>query len=784
MLTDRNKTRAQITIRVVRRMRYLVIAALTATPLAVSAASPQEQTQQDTDASVPLAQCGANTAKLMQPIDNDLDAALIRTEAKKIDSTVGGATRLSGGVKIQQGQRSLSADQADIDRDAGTLEATGNVTYLDPWVEVTSESLAADITTHSARLDNAEYEFAGQSAKGQAASMEIEKGQKVILREATFTTCPEGDNSWRLEADKIQIDGEEEWGESRHSWLYVKDVPVFYFPYLSFPVSDKRKSGFLFPSIGNSSDSGAKVKTPYYWNIAPNYDLTFTPNYMSDRGLLAQTEFRYLLGDEKSLNSGELHLEYMDKDDELFVNDDRYLFHWRHFANFGRHVRGYVDYTNISDDNYFNDLDAQVGTSTYNRVEQMGQLGYFDENWYVNAIALNYDVLGDSQQSHKLLPGLVFNYTTPSVLKRLDFDLYGEFDNFEHSDNDLPTASRLHLEPTLSYPIGTPSGYLLSELKLYQTFYEQDDPTNQLSTSTNRTLPSFRLFGTLNFERETEMFDQSFTQTLEPKIQYLYVPHTEQDDIGIYDTDTLSLDYESLFRSRRYSGYDRIADANQLTLGVTTRFLNDNFQERFNFSIGQIIYLSNSDVTLFDESSRITDNNSSVVTSMDLFWNEEWSFHQEFQQDVDDNRTEQSETELNYRPGKGKWIRFSHRYLPDITEDNELSQFGVQSTWPISDTLHLVGSYYRDGKEHRSIESYFGLQMESCCYAIRLGYHRHINTNYEEKNAPDDFTRDQFDSGIWLEVVIKGLSSGQQVGYQDMLSDTIFGGRRSYYLNY
>ncbi|GAA5216125.1 LPS assembly protein LptD [Corallincola platygyrae] len=761
-------------------MRFLLLALpLTASMWAY--AEPQAPVVQQEDiAQLPMSQCYTTAAK--PPTDRKTLGNLPLEISAGRAAGDGQEASFQGDVQLKQGDRTLQADHVSVDREQQRVNAEGGIRYSDGWLDISSEKLSADVTTGTAELTKAEYQFSGQLGRGKAERIALESGNLVVLEEGSFTTCPEGDNSWELRADEVIINGDEEWGESWGSWVYIKDTPVIYVPYFTFPVSDKRKSGFLFPSVGNSSDNGFEMQTPWYWNIGPSMDATITPRYMSDRGTQLITEYRYLT----ERHYGQFNLEYMNKDDSLINEDERYLFHWEQETRWNKHWRGYFDYTTISDDNYLNDLGSDVASSTDNRLERTADVGYYEKDWQVNIRLLDYEELGDSLSSHRMLPAIEATFREPEVLPYVDFDLYSEVVYFDHRDSDIPTASRLHIEPTLSVPLGGPSYTLLTEAKLYQTFYEQntkDEPFNEIfDSSVSRTLPSFRMFGSLNFERDASIFGDSYLQTLEPKAQYVYVPHENQDNIGIYDTNQLQYDYDSLFRARRYVGLDRIADANQLTLGATTRFIDERSRERLRFSLGQIYYLSDSEVTLTDDTTQVTESHSALAAELDVFLDQNWYFHNEVQYDTSEGKTLKNASMINYQPEPNKRIQLNHRYLPEITETDKVNQLGVLASWPLTDGIQMVGSWYKDLEENRSIETYLGLQFESCCYAIRVGYHRYLNTNFPDDDAPAS-SRDEFDSGVWVNFIIKGFGGASTPGYQEMESDSLFGDLRNEYIN-
>ncbi len=708
-----------------------------------------------------------------------LDEAPVNVTADSAHTSSDTAT-FEGNVNFQQGARQLTAERIEMDRNAGTVSASGGIHYRDPTLTVDAESLEAQANSNTASLNQAQYHLNGRQGRGSAGSLAVDETNSLVLSEATFTTCPPGDESWRIRAEEIELNGETEIGVTRGTWLYIGNVPVFYVPYFSFPLGNKRKSGFLYPYVSTKAKYGLELATPYYVDIAPQLDLTFTPRLMTERGVQLQNELRYLTEHQK----GELNFEYMDKDRGISSNDSRYLINWEHAINYQQHWRGYVTFTEVSDSNYLNDLGSKVASSTNNRIERRADLGYYDSHWWLAATMTDYQILGDAFEPYRTSPSVDFYYSTPDVSYGIDFSVTSELTRFEHSNNSIDTATRWHIEPSLVLPFQGPSGGLSVETKLYHTMYRQDlaDSDSTLDESVTRTLPYLRAYGNLVLERDALMFDNAYTQTLEPQFQYLYVPYQDQSNIGLYDTGSLAYDYNSLFRDRRFVGYDRIADANQITLGLSTRFLDQGSRETFKYSLGQIFYLSDSRVTSAGNSG-LDEGRSALASELDFSVGTDWYFHNRMQYDVDRGRLNKAEFLVDYRPDNQRRLQFSVRNVPDITTDQTIEQAGLVGAWPLSDSLQFVGSFYHDLERRRILEGYAGLQYETCCYALRFGYHRHLNTNFIDPSDPLSATRKEYDAGFFLRIVVKGLGPSGGLDYEEMLRASLFGNLNRYYLN-
>ena len=448
-----------------------------------------------------------------------------------------------------------------------------------------------------------------------------------------------------------------------------------------------------------------------------------------------------------------------------------------------------ANFTDVSDNNYFTDLDSDIRQENDNQLIRVGELNYLSNNWDFGLKVQDIKVLGLADKPFQVMPQLTGNYRAPDIYNNIDFNLYSEVTNFAHQDKEHNTATRLHLEPSLILPLYGPAGSATAEFKLYQTTYWQQNNTesSSLKNTVNRTIPSVRLNAKINFEQKLSLLSKQYRQTLEPQVQYLYVGYQDQSDIGLYDTAQLQDDYYGLFRDRRFSGLDRIADANQVTLGLTTRLFDAHNHEKLKFSFGQIFYLENSRVNLQDQNIDNQPSSSVLATELDAHIYDDWYFSSAVQYDTQLSKTKKNEFSLDFRPEANKLFQLSYRYVPDLLNANtndevDISQAGIRTAWPIRDDLYFVGNWYYDLNKDRSVESYTGFQYESCCWAVRLSYHYRIKTNYDDNISNNPIEREQFESGVYLNFMIKGLGGSGKLGVSDMLNDGIFNYRKPLYL--
>ena len=686
----------------------------------------------------------------------------------------------TGGVTLLNQDRSIVADELSVNRSTSSVNANGDIHFQNKGIDIFAETLNINQLKKSTALTSTSYQLNGSPGHGHAKEITIDgKGKTMSFVDSSFTTCYDPVPDWQMRASEITISSDKKSLEAYNARFSLFDVPVFYLPYLTMPIGEDRQSGLLYPKISTSNSSGLEVEIPYYVNIAENMDATITPRYMSERGTQLITEFRYLEG----LQSGQIDIEYLNKDSKLNNNDDsRYLARIQHIGTFSERFRAHVDYTTISDDNYLVDLGSSQFNANDAYLYQIGELAYFADNWQTTIKMQDFELLGNHQLSYKTLPQI-----EASRQQTFDdfggiFDLYGEFSSFDSSDPTKPTAQRYHAEAGLLYPIVTPAWFLNSELKVLQTNYNQKNIATDslLDKNVSRTLPKVRLHGGVNFDRKIALFNSEYNQTLEPQLQYLYIPEKDQSNIGIYDTTTLQDDYNGLFRDRRFSGIDRIAQANQVSWGITSRLLTAENNEVLRFSLGRIVYFNESN---FDQSEQDSLVDKSALAA-DVFINlsRNWQFSSDIQYNTDLGVTNKSQTTLDYLFDNNQTIQLNHRYARDVSGES-LEQMSLATNVKIAQRWQLVGRFTQDLQGKRSIESYAGLEYSSCCWGIRFTYHRNINSKIDDGLNINE-NRDAFDSSFNIQFVYNGINStksSDSVG--DMFNSSIFGYKRPYFLN-
>ena len=710
----------------------------------------------------------------------------------------------TGNVDIAQGNSRLQADEVQLHQKQAdgqpepvrTVDALGNVHYDDNQVILKGPKGWANLNTKDTNVWEGDYQMVGRQGRGKADLMK-QRGENryTILENGSFTSCLPGSDTWSVVGSEVIHDREEQVAEIWNARFKLGPVPVFYSPYLQLPVGDKRRSGFLIPNAKYSTNNYFEFYLPYYWNIAPNMDATITPHYMHRRGgIMWENEFRYLT----QAGAGLMEFDYLNSDkvyEDEHPNDDnsrRWLFYWQHAGVLDQVWRFNVDYTQVSDTSYFNDFDNKYGSSTDGYATQKFSVGYAVQNFDATVSTKQFQVFdAQNSNSYSAQPQLDVNYYQNDV-GPFDTRIYGQAVHFVNTNDNMPEATRVHLEPTINLPLSNNWGSINTEAKLLATHYQQtnldwynNNPSNvnKLDESANRVMPQFKVDGKMVFERDMQMLAPGYTQTLEPRAQYLYVPYRDQSHIYNYDSSLLQSDYSGLFRDRTYGGLDRIASANQVTTGVTSRVYDDAAVERFNFSVGQIYYFTESRTGDDNIKWENDDKTGSLVWAGDTYWriSDRWGLRSGIQYDTRLDSIANSSSSIEYRRDENRMLQLNYRYaspeyiqatLPSYysTADqykNGISQVGAVASFPIAERWSIVGAYYFDTNVNKEADSMLGLQYNSCCYAIRFGYERKLN-GWDDKQQ-----HAIYDNTIGFNIELRGLSSNYGLGTNQMLRSNI-----------
>jgi LPS-assembly protein len=728
---------------------------------------------------------------------------------------------LNGRVNVRQDARSVTSDSVTYDQKTGRVAVKGDVDFSDPKLRVHSITGSYDIDG-AANFDRANFQLMDRNGRGFAKDIDVLPSGTVKLEGVRYTSCPVGNDDWMLQASSISLDTKVQEGVAHNVTMRFKDVPIFYTPYISFPLGDERKSGLLFPSFGHSGSNGFELEVPYYFNLAPNYDLTLTPGLLSARGVQLAEQFRFLTANSR----GQVDATFLPNDSR--VRSDRSYFRITEVTDFRRGMRFDTDIASVSDSRYFEDFAVGSDQTSVTFLERRADVLYYDDAWRIRGELQNFQTiditacticdcrrwpigtLGPAAlcdaRPYSRVPRIQANGLWPILNSGFELALDSEAVNFLREVG--PTGVRLNVAPELRWSIRGP-GYFFEPAAGYDfTQYDLKDAAafriGAPSTPT-RTLPYARIDAGLVFARDAGSQGQR-TETLEPRVVYSYVPYRNQDGLPVFDTALPDLNLTELFRTNRYVGEDRIGDANQVALALTTRLFDTvSGTQYLSATVGQIRYFSIPrvglpEMALLQSSGQTvvaipavnplglpgqalvnsrgqilmatpgqyvsglplqplgtsvsgqavqTFPASDIVADVSVTAYKHFSFNFDYLWNPYTSRTDKSEVALQYRPDPTRVINLGYRFQQNIlTQGGILKQWDGSIAWPIAAHWNTVGRWVYSLQDRKTIEQVAGFEYKSCCYRIQMIQRRYISNR-----------SGGLDTSFALQLELTGLSS-------------------------
>jgi LPS-assembly protein len=710
------------------------------------------------------------------PLQHDPLEAPVEAQGGRLEYDQGDRIVLERDVWLTQGNRTVTTPRAILHEDERRVELTNPVELREPGLLIRSSAAEVDLDTGAALATDAVFVFHGNHMRGQAAQLERDDAGNLRIRRAGITRCEPGHNGWELTGRDIRIDQPGTHATIWHAALRVYGVPVLYAPYMQFPITDDRLSGWLIPDIGYSSGDGLDVGLPYYLNLAPNYDATITPRYIERRGSGGEIEFRHLSARTRS-SVGSAFLYRDDRfDGELSRQDferlavpgrfepaNRWLVSLDHENRLGP-FRSSVDYAAVSDPEYFRDLGTGFGASARFHLERRGEITYEEGGLSARLWAQNFQVLDERLEApYERLPALDATYQQ-NLPGRWSAVWHGSLARFDRSNErqvglQRIVGERYHLEPRLTLPLEYVFGFLRVETGYRMTAYQLDDVPVGAEESPTRAIFFGSADGGLFFERSMAAFGERWLQTLEPRAFYLYQQREDQAQLPLFDTTQMTFSYDQLFRTDRFAGVDRIGDANQVSLAVTTRLLHGaSGRERLRASAGQIFHLREREVTLLGaptpEHRRST---SPLAAEAHLSLSESWSVRSSAIWEPYAGRFDEAGLAIQFRGdrhrlGDGERLvnlgyRLRQDQLPEVRQ-SELSMY-----WPLAHRFSVLGSWTYDLEHARTIDAFGGLEYNDCCWQVRV-----IGRSYQRTPTTARAEDFRVNRGVHVQVVFKGLA--------------------------
>jgi LPS-assembly protein len=723
---------------------------LKASPEIVPPAPPPPRTPAAVAAPVP--QLPGETANSIAGTDNSRSTAGTQTlpadngaiflRADRIEGTGESIVEAFGRVELRTRAQTVLAEHLLYNFTDNTISANGNVLLRkgNDWISGPSFTLRRNDST--GYFESPKFFIGEVNGRGDASRIEFAGPNKYVVTDGRYTTCAAPRNDWYVQTRRLELDRTTNEGVARDATVQFFDTPIFYSPYLSFPLSDERKSGFLTPTAGSSTSTGFEFSAPYYLNLAPNYDATITPRLMTKRGLQMGGQFRYLFGDPNPM-AGEVDVEVLP--DDRVTDSTRYLLEWRHTEQFTPWLTGIVNVTKVSDDTYFSDLSDRIAVTSQSTLPRQAALTANYGPFSMTAQVLSFQTLQDPASPivppYNMLPQLL-GTMADTELFGLNFSGAAEYAQFRNSQ--LQQGNRAVLYPQVAWSRQGSSWFFTARGSVHMDWYDLQPPPGlapgqSYSSSPSVVVPIASVDTGLIFERNWTIFGHDFINTLEPRAFYVYVPYRNQNALPVFDTALDDFNFSQLFTENRYVGNDRVGDANQLTLAVSSRLLDPvTGAERLRVSVGQRLYFTDQLVTLPSELPR-SGSSSDILFQADGKLSDAWALSALVEQNLGTGQNEQLNMGMRYTPEPGKVFNAVYRYNAQLTDSSglpePLKQFDLSGEWPVSPNWTLLGRWNYSIPDHQTLEAIAGFEYNQDCWVLRVVYHRFVTTTEQTSNS-------------------------------------------------
>ena len=683
-----------------------------AATLACAAASAQEPPESDLTLRPPL--------RIERALGGGRPAGKIETpayvRADRVSGEMEETMRLDGKAELRREGTVVRGDHIDYTIATDQARIDGNARLFRDGATFTGPSLQLKVDALTGSMPDANFTYAPRQGRGTSGLIEFLGRERLLAKDATYTSCGPGDNAWWVKANELEIDRGEELAVARGARIYFQGVPIFASPYFQFPLGDRRRSGILTPGLAINSTLGTEVTVPIYWDIAPNRDFTIAPRVMTRRGVLLQNEFRYL----EPTSRGRFGYDIIPNDiptgerrDSISIQNE--------FANAGGVTAG-INYNHVSDDRFFVDFGRTIVSAAQAVLPQEAFVAY-NRPFFTGALRVSknqtlQDPLAPIVKPYERVPQL--------TLGSMRYDWYG-FDpalNFEATRFSHPTleeGSRVIVNPTLSYPLLAPGWFIIPKAQVHYTSYTLDPALHPADPRPTRSLPMFSLDSGLIFEREGSVFfGEPSVQTLEPRLFYAYVPFRDQSALPNFDSALADFNFAQLFTENIYSGNDRIGEANQLTAALVGRVFDPvNGGERLRVALGQRYYFSSQRVTLLPTDAPRTDTKSDILFALSGTIARHWITDIAFEHSTQQNQIVRSSLGLRWQPAPASVLSVSYRYKID-----DIEQIDVAGQWPLTRRVYGVGRANYSFRDSRSIETLAGFEYKADCWLVRFAAQR------------------------------------------------------------
>jgi LPS-assembly protein len=712
----------------------------------------------------------ADVDKSIDPDEADVKAWAARTELQ------GDTVHFTGGVDVTQGYRRFQGDTAVVDREQETIRLTGQVSLREPGMLLVGDRAFFDSDSGEATVENGQFVLHADHLRGDAGELERDSEGLIHLHNGTFSYCPPGENDWQIRAKDVELDLDDGLGTARNATVNVGKVPIFYTPWLRFPLDDRRRTGLLWPDFGNDSTGGLDITAPLYLNLAPNYDALYSPRYIEERGVNHELKLRYMHDNVGYWTVGGTYMghdKHYENQIEEGQSDDRWLGVVKHDGLFAQRWRSRIDYMKASDEQYMKDLEAtSLNAQRQTSLLQLGSMDYLGDDWLFNLEVQQFQSLAeDINDQYKKLPQFTGQYRgrgTPFALQPIALGQYSNFD----SDEDVVTGQRAYAELGASYPMQWSYGFLEPLLKYRQLNYELTEGRFFTDDSPSAGSALASVDGGLVFERDTRLAGKNLLQTLEPRLYYLYAEHEDQTDQPDFDSAELTFNYNQLFRETRFSGHDRLDDANQLSVGLTTRFIDTETGERLlSASLGQIFYFRDREVRLQPGAQPLDESGSEIAGELSFNPTRHISVRSTLVYDPYSGNMNSGNVQAGYRADNGTIFNIGYSYrrpLNLVNNQQETEQASASAYYPLTNNWRVFGAVNYSVIDNKNIEDMLGVEYDNCCWTVRLMHLRYYD-NTTTGFFPD-FSNPNLEQekSTQVQIIFKGMG-----GFGDRISSIL-----------
>ena len=681
----------------------------------------------------------------------------------------------SDDVTVSQGYRTLKAQEVIIDRVEQTVSAEGPIEVREPGIVMYGDRITYDSLSERASLSDAEFVMYEQQLYGIAERVTRDANGSLEIEDGQLTFCAPTDPSWLVTAETLRVDPTTNTGEAWGARIDIKGVPVAYLPWVQFPLNDRRKTGLLFPDISSDTRGGLDITAPIYLNLAPNYDATYSPRLIQDRGLVHQLNTRFL---GKRTGFWDVSGTYL-RDDDLDASDsdnNRWLVNVQQSSDPSARLRTSIDFTKVSDNEYLRDLENNtLSAQRQTALLQRARVDWLADSWLFGLEAQQFQSIAeDLTDNYRRLPQISAVWRGDAKIGPLEPLLKLQAANFD-TELEKVKGQRVYQEVGVTLPLTRDYGFLNSSLMHRSIQYRLKAPDNNQTRSESVSSWLGRIEGGLEFERSTELFGLPFTQTLEPRFQYLYAGYDDHAGIPDFDSAELTFSYRQLFRNTRFSGYDRLADANQLSVGLTSRLIDTaTGKERVSASFGQVINFRDQRVRLKESDAALTDEGSALAFALNVRTSERWSIHSNLLFDSYEEKLDAANIRVGFRPSKDAIINLGYtlREPPASFAARPVTeQINTSAYMPINDNWSAFGAVRYSLEIGSSVEDMIGVEYDGCCWRVRLIYMSYLDALRDvDVFIPEpELTRDR---AFQFQFVLKGLGGfGNRVDnlMQDMI---------------